>query len=106
MIYNNIHYLTSESVLVNELHDIYPDIRDFNLHGDNIMPVLDHYLSVVEAAVVLRVHLGTVKRLCREGKLSAKKIHNMWLIPSNIVHSFTKEYEGRRGRPPTNRARK
>ncbi len=40
------------------------------------MPVLGNYLSVVEAAVVLGVHWETVKRLCREGRIPAEKVHN------------------------------
>ncbi|MGD0794305.1 MAG: helix-turn-helix domain-containing protein [Dehalococcoidales bacterium] len=63
------------------------------------MPILDDYLSVVEAAQVLGVHPGTVKRLCRESRLVAKKIHNTWLIRSDTLHSFARGYKGRRGRP-------
>jgi len=66
------------------------------------MPILDNYLSVLEAAEILRVHPGTVKRLCREGRLAAKKVHNTWLIHSDTLYLFTREYHGKRGRPPTN----
>ena len=66
------------------------------------MPVLNDYLTVVEAAEALAVHPGTVKRLCREGKLPAEKVHNTWLIMADVVHSFGERYQGRRGRPPTN----
>ena len=65
------------------------------------MPVLDDYLSIVEAAQILGVHPGTVKRLCRDGKLEAKKVHNAWLIRSGTLHLFAEGYKGRRGRPPT-----
>lgn len=65
------------------------------------MPVLDDYLSVIEAAQILGVHPGTVKRLCRDGKLGAKKVHNAWLIRGGILHSFAERYKVRRGRPPT-----
>lgn len=44
------------------------------------MPVLDNYLDVVEAAAILGVHWERVKRLCREGRIPAEKVHNMWLI--------------------------
>ena len=67
------------------------------------MPDLDDYLTVIEAAEALAVHPGTVKRLCREGESSAGKVHNTWLIMAGVVHSFSKRYQGRRGRPPTNR---
>ena len=41
------------------------------------MPILDNYMSVGEASEVLGIHWETVKRLCREGRISATKIHNM-----------------------------
>jgi len=63
------------------------------------MPVLDDYLSIVEAAQILGVHPGTVKRLCRDGKLEAKKVHNAWLIRSGTLNLFAKGYKGCRGRP-------
>ena len=64
------------------------------------MPVLKDYLSVNEVAAILGIHPGTVKRLCREHKLSAHKVHNGWLIHVDKVRSFAEKYEGRRGRPP------
>ena len=63
------------------------------------MPGLEDYVNVSDAATILRVHPGTVKRLCREHKLLAHKVHNGWLIHIDEVRSFAKEYEGRRGRP-------
>ncbi|MFC2041896.1 helix-turn-helix domain-containing protein [Chloroflexota bacterium] len=66
------------------------------------MPVLNGYLNIVEAAEILGVHPGTVKRLCRERRLVAEKVHNSWLIHKDIVHDFANIYSGRRGRPQTN----
>ena len=63
------------------------------------MPVLKDYMNVNEAAEILKVHPGTVKRLCREHRLSAHKVHNGWLININEVQSFAQKYKGRRGRP-------
>ncbi len=63
------------------------------------MPILDNYLNIVEAAEILCVHPGTVKRLCREGKLVAQKVHNAWLIHNDELHAFGRDYKGRRGRP-------
>ena len=63
------------------------------------MPVLNGYLNVVEAAEILNVHPGTVKRLCREGRLLAEKVHNAWLIHKDVVYAFTEKYSGHRGRP-------
>ena len=68
------------------------------------MPVLDHYLNVIEAAEILNIHPGTVKRLCREGKLAGEKVHNGWLIHNDILEAFAKSYNGHKGRP-SNRAR-
>lgn len=69
------------------------------------MPVLNGYLSVVEAADILGVHPGTVKRLCRDGKLTGEKVHNGWLIHSDVLRAFVKEYSGRRGRPQVSNRR-
>ncbi|MFC1933263.1 helix-turn-helix domain-containing protein [Chloroflexota bacterium] len=63
------------------------------------MPVLNGYLNIIEAAEVLAVHPGTVKRLCREGRLPAEKIHNTWLIHRDILYDFAEHYDGVRGRP-------
>ncbi len=63
------------------------------------MPVLDNYVSVVEAAEILGVHWETVKRMCREGRFSARKVHNMWLIDKNELAKFASTYnEPRRGK--------
>ena len=63
------------------------------------MPVLNGYLNIAEAAEILGVHPGTVKRLCREGRLVAEKVHNGWLIHNDVLHDFAQIYSGRRGRP-------
>ena len=63
------------------------------------MTVLKDYLSVREAAKIFGIHPGTVKRLCRQKKLTAQKVHNGWLIEINEVNSFAQGYDGRRGRP-------
>jgi len=63
------------------------------------MPVLRDYLSVVEAADVLGVHWETVKRLCREGRIPAEKVHNKWLIHKDNLREFATNYnEPRRGK--------
>ena len=69
------------------------------------MPVLNGYLNIVEAAELLDVHPGTVKRLCREGRLLAEKVHNGWLVHKDVLRNFAEEYSGRRGRPQTNNIR-
>ena len=63
------------------------------------MPVLGNYLSVVEAAAVLDVHWETVKRLCREGRIPAEKVHNKWLIHKDNLREFATNYnEPHRGK--------
>jgi len=63
------------------------------------MPVLDNYVSVVEAAETLGVHPETVKRMCREGRIPARKVHNMWLIHKKELAKFASTYdEPRRGK--------
>ena len=66
------------------------------------MPVLNGYMNIAEAAGILGIHTGTLKRLCREKKIVAEKVHNGWLIHSDVVQEFAKRYDGRRGRPANN----
>lgn len=61
------------------------------------MPILSEYVDVVEAANILNIHWETVKRLCREGRLPAQKVHNKWLIHKNDLHNFAKSYGHQRG---------
>jgi len=68
------------------------------------MPVLDNYVNVIEAADVLGVHWETVKRMCREERIRARKVHNMWLIHNDDLIKFASTYnEPRRGRRRTPR---
>jgi len=48
------------------------------------MPILNNYLNITEVAELLDIHPGTVKRLCREGKLAGEKVHNGWLIQEEM----------------------
>ena len=57
------------------------------------MVVLDNYVNVVQAAETLGLHWETVKRMCREGSIPAKKIKNMWLIDKNDLEKCM-EYSG------------
>jgi excisionase family DNA binding protein len=61
------------------------------------MPILDNYLTVIEAGRRLKVHPETVKRLCRQGDLPATKIHNTWLIDKDTLNKFAGTYNPRRG---------
>jgi len=63
------------------------------------MSILDNYLNVVEAAAILGVHWETVKRLCREGRIPAEKVHNTWLIHREQLQEFAATYnDPRRGK--------
>ena len=66
------------------------------------MPV--DFLTTVEAASTLNLHPGTIKRLCRLGKLRGEKVNNGWLIPKIEVETFASNYEETRGRPANGRA--
>lgn len=61
------------------------------------MPILDNYLSVLEASRRLKVHPETVKRLCRQGDLPAQKIHNTWFIHRDTLDNFAGTYNPNRG---------
>ena len=69
------------------------------------MPIIGNYVSVVEASEALGVHWETVKRLCREGRIPASKVHNMWLIDQDDLAEFAAGYdEPHRGRRRQNTA--
>lgn len=57
------------------------------------MAILDNYVSVVEAGEILGVHWETVKRMCREGRIPASKVHNMWLIDQDDLARFALRYD-------------
>lgn len=59
--------------------------------------MLDHYLTVIEAARKLGIHPETVKRLCRQGDIPATKIHNTWLIDQDKLEIFAGTYQPKRG---------
>ena len=66
------------------------------------MPV--DFLTTVEAASTLNLHPGTIKRLCRLGKLRGEKVNNGWLIPKTEIEAFASTYKETRGRPANGRA--
>ena len=68
------------------------------------MPV--DFLTTVEAASTLNLHPGTIKRLCRQGKLRGEKVNNGWLISKKEVDTFAGTYKETRGRPANGRARR
>ena len=60
--------------------------------------MLENYIDVIEASKILNVHPETVKRLIREGKLSATKFGNKWIMEYDRLQAFANTYDGRRGR--------
>ena len=60
--------------------------------------MLENYVDVIEASKILDVHPETVKRLIREGKLSATKFGNKWIMERDRFQVFANTYHGSRGR--------
>ncbi|MBI4339269.1 MAG: helix-turn-helix domain-containing protein [Chloroflexi bacterium] len=58
---------------------------------------LADYLTIIQAAEVLRLHPETVKRLCRQGDIQASKVHNTWLIRKDTLAAFATTYRPTRG---------
>ena len=58
--------------------------------------MLENYIDVIEASKVLGVHPETVKRLIREGKLTATKFGNKWIIERDRLRVFANTYDGKR----------
>jgi len=61
------------------------------------MTLLGNYYNVIEAGRRLKIHPETVKRLCRQGALSAIKLYNTWLIKRDILDNFAAAYVPRPG---------
>ena len=70
------------------------------------MTTLNDFLTAAEAATALGLHLQTIKRFCRIGKLKGRKVNNGWLLTRNEVESFASTYEETRGRPANGRAQR
>ena len=60
--------------------------------------MLENYIDVIEASKILNVHPETVKRLIREGKLTATKFGNKWIMEYDRLQAFATTYDGRPGR--------
>ena len=60
--------------------------------------MLENYIDVIEASKILGVHPETVKRLIREGKLTATKFGNKWIMEYDRLQVFANSYDRRRGR--------
>ena len=60
--------------------------------------MLENYIDVIEASKILDVHAATVKRLIREGKVTATKFGNKWIMELDRLQVFANTYDGRRRR--------
>ena len=60
--------------------------------------MLENYVDVLEVSKILEIHPETVKRLIRDGKLTATKFGNKWIMELDRVREFANTYDGRRGR--------
>ena len=49
--------------------------------------MLENYIDVIEASKILDVHPETVKRLIREGKLTATKFGNKWIMEKDRLRA-------------------
>jgi len=67
---------------------------------------LNDFLTAAEAATALGLHLQTIKRFCRIGKLKGRKVNNGWLLTRKEVESFASTYKETRGRPANGRAQR
>lgn len=49
---------------------------------------MENYVDVIEASKILGVHPERVKRLIREGKLTATKFGNKWTMELDRLRMF------------------
>ena len=60
--------------------------------------MFENYIDVIEASKILDIHPETVKRLIREGRLTATKFGNKWIMERDRLQVFANIYDGKRGR--------
>ena len=60
--------------------------------------MFENYIDVIEASRILDVHPETLKRLIREGKLTAIKFGHKWIMERDRLHVFANTYDGSCGR--------
>ena len=60
--------------------------------------MFENYVDVMQASKILDVHPETVKRLIREGKLTATKFGNKWIMERDRLQVFASTYDRSRGR--------
>ena len=66
---------------------------------DEVEDLSERYMSCREAAGILGIHIDTVSRLVREGRIPGQMLSRRWIVLRTFVEEMAKTYEGRRGRP-------
>lgn len=61
---------------------------------------MKEFLTINEAAERLGLHRSRVGVLIREGRIQARKVGPMWLIPESEVAGFVPRPEGKPGHKP------
>ena len=56
--------------------------------------MFENYVDVIEAAKILDIDPEMVKRLIREGKLTATKFGNKWIMDRDRLPMFVNTYDG------------
>lgn len=60
--------------------------------------MLGNYIVVIEPSKILDGRPETVKRLIRQGKLTATIFGNKWIMERDRLRAFVNTYVGNRGR--------
>lgn len=58
---------------------------------DAVLNGEDKYYTPVEVAHILRVQVATVQAMCRDGRLEAKKINNIWHVLKSEIKRYLLE---------------
>lgn len=58
---------------------------------------LEDFYTIKEAAEALNVTGEAVRSMCRQNKIPATKVFNMWLIEKTDLHQFAATYTGSAG---------
>jgi len=56
-----------------------------------------NYLTIIEAAKILKIRPNSLQRLCRQGDIPATRLHNTWLLEKDELEIFAKTYNPKRG---------
>lgn len=68
-------------------------VMTLNKRINRTMPDLADFVTTQEAAVLLQVHVESVRRLLREKDLEGRKVGYMWLVSKSSIRQYLKETE-------------